>query len=286
MKNNKKLIFSASAVVGIAFITTCFFALRCNLTVRTYTQTSDKLTAGIRLAVISDLHNCVYGENQQELIKTIDDQSPDVILLTGDIAVDAERNDGCKELLSAIGKKYPCFYVAGNHEFWTGKPETIKAMIRSYGVTVLEGSVETVEIKGQRIQIGGIDDPDKFFEPDLQYGDQPKGWNNELSQCESEVDNNLFSILLSHRPEATQKYAKSGFNLVLCGHAHGGQVRVPFLINGLYAPNQGLFPRYAGGQYHLSENTDMIVSRGLALSKLPRVFNPPEIVIVNVNSKD
>jgi len=99
------------------------------------------------------------------------------------------------------------------------------------------------------------------------------------------VGDDVYSILLSHRPERVEAYHSSGFDLVVAGHAHGGQVRIPGILNGLYAPNQGFYPKYADGRYALGE-TLMIVGRGLSRSGLPRVFNPPELVIIDVEPAD
>ena len=98
-----------------------------------------------------------------------------------------------------------------------------------------------------------------------------------------ELENNTnFKILLAHRPELIELYKKFSFDLVLSGHSHGGQMRVPFILNGLYAPNQGLFPKYAGGSYKHNSMIH-IVSRGASFNpRLPRVFNPPEIVIIDI----
>lgn len=116
----------------------------------------------------------------------------------------------------------------------------------------------------------------------------PQAGQKQLEACGKAAAENerAYRILLCHRPERTDAYAESGFELVLCGHAHGGQVRVPYLVNGLYAPNQGLFPKYAGGCYQLENDVSMIVSRGLCRNELPRIFNPPELVIVELKSKN
>ena len=88
---------------------------------------------------------------------------------------------------------------------------------------------------------------------------------------------------MSHRPDLADLYSGRGFDLVVCGHAHGGQVRIPGILNGLYAPNQGMFPKYAGGHYRLADGkTEMIVSRGLCKNSLPRIFNPPEVVVIDI----
>ena len=96
-----------------------------------------------------------------------------------------------------------------------------------------------------------------------------------------EIDS--YSILVTHRPERVESYAASGFDLIVAGHAHGGQARLPGLINGVYAPNQGLFPNYAGGMYVLTAQTSMVVSRGLCRNVIPRIFNPPELVIIDID---
>jgi len=106
-------------------------------------------------------------------------------------------------------------------------------------------------------------------------------WQEQFDACKAEVGDGIYSILLSHRPELTEKYKDSGFDLVVAGHAHGGQVRIPGIINGLLAPNQGYFPKYAGGRYDMGE-TVMIVNRGLQKDSIPRVFNPPDLVIVSL----
>lgn len=279
----KKKITIISTVTAVAVISLGAAALWQGLTVRNYTQVSDKIENPIRIAVIADLHNVFYGDNQEKLIAKINNQLPDLIMLAGDIAPDANNNDGAEALFNAIGNKYPCYYVAGNHEFWSGRPRTIKEMVRSYGITVLEGSVTDVEVNGQTIQVGGVDDPDRFDTTMLSYGEDCVEWNDELNYCSSQLDADKYSILLSHRPELVNNYAGSGFDLVLSGHAHGGQVRIPFILNGLYAPNQGVFPEHAGGLYKLSDQTDLIVSRGISrFIYPPRVFNPPELVIVDI----
>ena len=124
--------------------------------------------------------------------------------------------------------------------------------------------------------------------PQRQGGDDPKCggsmWSDQLSAAAKAADPDCFAVLLSHRPERVEDYLAYDFDLVLSGHAHGGQWRLPGLVNGLLAPDQGFFPAYAGGLYRLDENTDLVVSRGLAResTRVPRIFNPPELVIIDV----
>ena len=251
-----------------------FFAFRIDIKVVEINVQSDKVTESLKLALITDLHSCDYGENQSELLDKIYLQEPDIVLLGGDIVDDILPQANAKEFLFAISEKYPTFYVSGNHEFWSGEVDEIKQMIRDYGIFVLEGTSITLEIKEQKITIFGIDDPE--------VGQQQ--FNQQLENCANNLQVNDFSVLLTHRPELISTYSNYDFDLILAGHAHGGQWRIPGVVNGILAPNQGLFPKYAGGLYMFA-NTSMIVSRGLAResTKIPRIFNRPEVVIININ---
>ncbi|PKM72724.1 MAG: phosphoesterase [Firmicutes bacterium HGW-Firmicutes-16] len=279
-KTKKKFITLGVTVVFLAVFSVV--ALWRGLTVKAYTETTDKVTSPIRIAVIADLHSVFYGDKQETLIKAIYKQNPDILFLVGDIADDYNPIDGTKQLLSVIGTEYPCYYVSGNHEYWSGEVDSIKDMIRSYGVTILEGDTDIIQVGNQKLRLCGVDDPTGIGENTyFTDNDVSESWQGQLDACKAELGDNIYSILLSHRPELTENYKDSGFDLVVAGHAHGGQVRIPLILNGLLAPNQGWFPKYAGGRYELGETT-MIVSRGLQKDKIPRIFNPPELVIVNL----
>lgn len=237
---------------------------------RKYTVSSPKLTDTVRALLITDLHSTIYGVDQKALLKAIDRQKPDIIFLSGDIVDDRVCYDGSIMLFNEIGQKYPCYYVPGNHEHRTGEIENIKKLIKSYGICVLAGESGTAFVNGQRISVCGADETA-----------ERKAFARQLVRLNNEKDDEAFTVLLSHRPERVKYYNTCNFDLVLCGHAHGGQVRIPFVLNGLYAPGQGLFPKYAGGEYEL-DNGKMIVSRGLAISAIPRVFNRPELVLIKL----
>ena len=145
------------------------------------------------------------------------------------------------------------------------------------GVTVLDQSCAVLEVRGQRISLCGVPDPYAMV-----YSGAPDT-HVQLARTRAQAEQGTFTMLMAHRPELIDLYAAAGFDLVVAGHAHGGQVRVPGLLNGLYAPNQGWFPAYAGGEYRVGD-TKMIVSRGLAResTRAPRVFNRPELVIVTL----
>ena len=271
-KTKRTLALGLAAAAGVALLA----GLDARLAVRTYTIESARVSGPVRLAVLTDLHACAYGEGQRNLLDAVAAQSPDLVLLCGDIVDDDPRMPEERALttVEALAEVWPVYYVTGNHEFWTGRVEEIRELLRARGAVVLEGESAAVTAAGQILRIGGIDDP--YVGEDV--------WREQLGAVTAAQDGAHVSVLLTHRPERVENYAGRGFDLVLAGHAHGGQWRLPGLINGLIAPNQGLFPRYAGGRYDLGEGTDMIVSRGLAResTRIPRLYNRPELVVVDV----
>lgn len=264
---------------GVVLAALAVWALWTGLVVRTYTLETAKLDQPVRLLLLTDLHSTVHGREQRALIDLVRAQAPDAVLLAGDIADDEVPHRGTELLLAAVAGEYPCFYVTGNHEFWAEDTEEILEMFRRYGVTVLAGTWSDLTVRGQAIRVFGVDDPEGF---EAAPGEAvPAGWLEQWETCRAGLEEGMVSVLLSHRPELTELYRGSGFDLVVSGHAHGGQVRVPLLLNGLYAPNQGFFPQYAGGLYDL-DGTALAASRGLSISRLPRVFNPPEAVVIDL----
>ena len=255
------------------------------LKVRCYTVESDAVQAPVRVALISDLHSCGYGENQRELIDAVDSQNPDLVLMTGDIFDDELPDDNTEQFLHGVGKRYPCYYVTGNHEHWSGSGAFLEKMdiLKKCGVHRLSGVCETVSVRGTAINLCGVDDPEASFTASADPARDTVSFLQQIDQVRKASENGNYTILLSHRPEFFELYAAQGFDLALCGHAHGGQFRIPGILNGLYAPNQGFFPKYAGGEYH-KKRTVMIVSRGLAResTRVPRFYNRPELVIIDI----
>lgn len=266
----KKWVLVCGAVI---FLALGLLALRRDIRVARYEIDSDKVAERIRLVLISDLHSCDYGPGQAQLMEAINAQNPDIVLLCGDIVDDVMPEEKAVEFLSAVSEAYPCYYVSGNHEYRSGRIDSIKEMIAGYGITILEGETAAIAVRGQPITIAGVDDPMAGRAVFAQ----------QLASCSGAVAGDTFALLLSHRPEYVLDYAQSNFDLVLAGHAHGGQWRIPLLLNGLFSPSQGLFPKYAGGLYDLG-GTTMIVGRGLAKENVPvpRVFNRPEVVVVDI----
>lgn len=269
-KKHLRVLLSTTAAATVVAA-----ALNTHLTVRHYTVKTGEVSRPVRLMLLTDLHSCDYGRGQRELLDVVEEQHPDVILLGGDILDDDPElsEENAWMVVETLGRAYPTFYVTGNHEFISGRVEEIKARMEDYNVTVLAGACRTVVFQGQPIHICGIDDPK--VGADI--------WQAQLEQAAYGAEGEGLSLLLTHRPERTEAYQELGFDLILSGHTHGGQWRVPVLLNGLLAPNQGFFPSYAGGHYQLGKTT-LIVSRGLAResTRLPRIFNQPEVVVVDL----
>jgi predicted MPP superfamily phosphohydrolase len=235
----------------------------------------------IKLVLISDLHNTRHGVNQEKLINLIKEAEPDLILLTGDIIDEVSSIKGTRMLLSGISGIAPVYYVTGNHEYMTKKIESIRKELISFGVIILSDTYVRLEINKNNVILAGIEDPykKKYEAPDYIQEEIIEVRFRELDEI------HVYKILLAHRPELIETYKKYSFNLVLSGHTHGGQVIIPNSINGLYAPHQGLFPKYGGGLYAHDELTH-IVSRGLSINFfLPRIFNPPELVVIMIEGE-
>lgn len=249
-------------------------ALDERLILRTYTVASPKLTAEVRLAVVTDFHS---SDNADDVVAMVASCAPDAVLMVGDMFDDDIANRPTERTLSLmrqLSALYPCYYVSGNHEAWTGEMDALYQQTEEAGVTVLRMSSGVLTVRGQRIALCGVPDPYEMVfsgAPDTE---------EQLRQALEDVDSADFTVLLAHRPELLAKYAQFPLDLVVSGHAHGGQVRIPGVLNGLYAPNQGWFPKLAGGAY-TQDGTTLIVSRGLAVrTRLPRIFNRPEVVLV------
>lgn len=227
----------------------------------------------LRLALVADLHSCRYGKGQKTLLAMLEAAKPDLVMLPGDILDDKLPDDRALEFLAAAAERWPCFYVSGNHEYWSHRIGEMKERIRACGVRVLEGECVPVDCKDWRLDVGGVDDPTYMADAD---------WLAQLDAAEAGRTPGRWGVLLSHRPERMADYRGRNFQVVLSGHAHGGQIRVPFTARGVYAPNQGPWPALVDGTRDLGGGHTLVVSRGLARESTPypRFFNRPELVLV------
>lgn len=282
-KKRKYIILAVVAAFLLALIAWIIWG-NTALELNTYTISSSKLPQsfdGYRIAHVSDLHNAEMGKENEKLLTMLRDADPDMIAITGDL-VDSRNTDLEVALLfvrEAV-KIAPCYYVTGNHEARISEYDELKAGMEATGVTVLEDAKTEISLEGEAITLIGINDPS--YQTDYLFGDAESVMNAKLEELHTE--NGEFTILLSHRPELFDAYVENEINLVLSGHAHGGQFRLPF-IGGLVAPNQGLFPEYDAGIYTVG-NTNMLVSRGIGNSILPfRINNRPEVILIELQAE-
>ena len=278
----KKTICILSGILLILIVWTAWG--NAALELNTYTISSRGLPDafdGYRIAQVSDLHNAEFGDGNQRLLDMLREAEPDMIAITGDL-IDSRKTNIAVALAFAeeAVRIAPCYYVSGNHEARVPEYRELKAGLEAAGVTVLDDARVEIEISGKSITIIGVNDPS--FLADYLTSDAAV-MDRKLSVLSSEDAS--FTILFSHRPELFDTYAAHDMDLVLTGHAHGGQFRLP-LIGGLIAPNQGLFPKYDDGLYS-EGNTNMIVSRGLGNSIIPfRFNNRPEVVLIELKSQN
>ncbi len=269
------------AVIVIILIWTVWGNITVGVT--HYTVSSDRVPTAFdnyKIAVISDLHNAEFGHNNSRLIALIEKEKPDIVAITGDL-VDSRKTDieTADRLLQRLAGIAPCYYVPGNHEARIDEQyRDLDKKLLENGVINLGDKVLNLKKNNETIQLAGLNDPDfTDYEASVQEGILKTSLDNmELGD--------KYCVLLSHRPETFQLYVSEGIDLVLSGHTHGGQVRLPFL-GGLIAPHQGIFPKYDAGRYSESKTT-MIVSRGIGNSVFPvRFNNRPELVIVELQKK-
>lgn len=280
----RKSKFSRLMIALAASVITVIWVIMGNshVGVTRYTVESNKIPATFdhfKIAVISDLHNAELGTDNSRLMKLIEFEAPDMIAVTGDL-IDSNRTDIriAEEFIDQIVDIAPCYYVTGNHEAWIrSQYQELEDTLLYKGVIILHDETVKLVKDDESIQIAGLDDP--AFSGDATTDDE------ELLRSrlkDMEIDDS-FCILLSHRPELFDAYASMDIDLVLSGHAHGGQFRLPF-IGGVVAPDQGFFPKYDAGKY-TENDTSMIVSKGLGNSIIPiRFNNDPELVIVELSS--
>lgn len=254
-------------------------ALECN----TYTIVSNRIPAafdGYRIAHVSDLHNDTIGEGNERLLSMLREAKPDMIAVTGDL-IDSRDTDTeiAFQFMKEAMEIAPCYYVAGNHEARVEEFSAFKQWLINLGVVVLENQRMELKREGTKISLIGVNDPS--FQTDYLLGDSAAVMQDNLQGL---TDEETFAILLSHRPELFDIYVENKIDLVLSGHAHGGQARLPF-IGGLFAPNQGIFPKFDAGAF-TEGSTAMIVSRGVGNSAFPLRFNNrPEVIVIELKCK-
>lgn len=280
MKHKKLIIKLTITTIIIALIVVMIILGNNMIEVNNYKITSEKIPTefnGFKIAQLSDFHN---KKNYDSILQKLKEAEPDIIAITGDF-IDSRKTKTDISLAFAkeLVKIAPCYYVIGNHEArLTEIYPVFEKELKDIGVTVLRNEAIEIEKNGEKITLIGIDDPRLSYKKD-----STEKACQIIKEELAEIDYSGYTILLSHRPEAFKEYVNAKIDLALTGHAHGGQIILPF-IGGVIAPNQGLFPKYYKGLY--TENSiNMLVSRGLGNSLFPfRFNNRPEILVIELGA--
>ena len=234
---------------------------------------------GFRIVHLSDNHGHEYGEDNAQLLTMVAEQSPDLIVITGDLLDQESQIVMVPALAKGLSAIAPTYYVTGNHEWSLGSDvvRELKSLLKDNGVAVLSNQYEVLERDGASLVLAGVDDPNG-------YADQ-KTPEELFAEIEAERPG-VFTILLAHRNDAIEQYAAAGYDLVLSGHAHGGIIRLPF-TDGLLSPGRTFFPTWTSGIYTV-ENSTLFVSRGLGNNTTPingfRLFNRPELAVLELKN--
>ena len=263
---NKKLLACGTGLFLLA-------GLPYTIDVSTFEIPTCHIHEDIRLCVLADLHSTLFGRGQKQLRQKVDQIHPDMILMPGDMIDDKRSYEPAFMLFDGL-RKYETFYVPGNHEMRMDH-EVLRhyfGRMEEMGIHVLIDESYYDEKRG--IEIAGLHSMGHHVD------------------CEVRKASDLFHhdderVLMSHSPAFADFYAQVKCDLVVCGHAHGGQWRLPFTHQGLYAPQEGILPKYTEGMHELGD-VKMCISRGLNRSAydIPRLYNNPEIVVIDLIRED
>lgn len=250
---------------------------RDDLEISRYEVASQKLPEsfdGFKIVQLSDLHGAEFGEDGMGLVEKVKELEPDIIALTGDFVTDEGDLAAVEKLAARLVKLCPVYFVSGNHEFGSGLAVKVRNILERAGVKYLSNEYLTINRGEDEILLGGVEDP-------LAYADMLSP--DELAQKMNDAAPDAFKILLGHRNYWMTEYPELPVDLIFCGHAHGGLIRIPG-VGGLIGTDRRLFPDFDAGQFNNGRYT-LIVSRGLGNSvPIPRIFNRPEIVCVELSS--
>lgn len=250
---------------------------REDLEISRYEVASQKLPEsfdGFKIVQLSDLHGAEFGEDGMELVDKVGSLEPDMIALTGDFVTDEGDLAAVEKLAARLVKLCPVYFISGNHEFGSGLAVKVRNILERAGVKYLSNEYLTINRGDDEILLGGVEDP-------LAYADMLSP--DELAQKMNDAAPDAFKILLGHRNYWMTEYPELPVDLIFCGHAHGGLIRIPG-VGGLIGTDRRLFPDFDAGQFNNGRYT-LIVSRGLGNSvSIPRIFNRPEIVCVELSS--
>ena len=281
MKRKLKFIIISSLILIFIAIFVLVIVENNMVQINSYTVASNKLNAdfNLKIAQISDFHNS--KKLLDKTVQNVSDSAPDIIVITGDLIDSRKTNlEIATNLLEKISKIAPCYYVSGNHEARIkSEYDLLKEKISDFNVTILENESVELNVGNEKINLIGLTDPRFNYESDS----KKKACEQIHSDLAPLIKQDMYNLVLCHRPEAFAEYTALSADLVLSGHAHGGQI-ILFGI-GAVAPNQGIFPKYIKGMYK-DKNTTMVVSRGIGNSLFPfRLNNKPEVVEITLKGE-
>ncbi len=272
------VLFILLLITGIAAFLYGLYT-KTHFNISFYQETSPKVSANIRIAVISDIHNREYGENNDTLISELRALKPDLVLFPGDMVIrEKEDYQPMLNLVSALSQTTPCYGILGNHEserIYYGDDRGLPEKFENAGLRLLRNAREEIQIGKDTVQLIGVEGTAYGFE---EYG------GREFME-KTDIDPSVFSILMAHIPILFETQLSGyAFDLGISGHVHGGIVKLPFL-GGLYSHEEGFFPKFSAGKYILDNQQTLIISAGLGDSKPfpPRINNIPELVIIDIN---
>ena len=252
-----------------------FYDQQNRIQTETITAASDRLPAGFdgyRIVQISDLHGKEFGEDNHILLEKTAELEPDLITITGDVIDDPDQMGILEPLARGLAAIAPTFYVTGNHEWAIREAATVKSLMEEYGVTVLSNEYLKLERGGDTIVLAGIDDPNGPYDQKT-----PEELSGEIHAALGDP----YVLLLAHRNEYYQVYGRCGFDLTLCGHVHGGLIRLPFTDGLVDNTRRRFFPTHTAGLYPLDGGGTLMVSRGLGNGGISfRLFNRPHLPVI------
>ena len=256
--------------------------------IKHYSISSEKIREPLCLAVITDLHGISYGRENNVLISSINKLNPDAVLVAGDMIVCREKDtlQTAEKLLAALAEKYPVYYASGNHELklfrshiWHRTYWEYENRLKASGVNVLRNHRMMARIKANRLCLYGLEIPVEYYKKPF----SPRLFREDVTEYVGKPKRNSFNILLAHNPKYAKAYFDWGADLILCGHYHGGILRLGE-HTGVLSPQFHPFPRYCCGHFMNCRGQHLLVSAGLGEHTLPiRIHNPRELLAIHVN---
>lgn len=270
-RRRRRLILLAVIIAAVYFL----YDSANNIEITHYEVESQRLSSefdGYKILQISDYHGADFSAALANMVRG---ESPDIIAITGDSITEAEDLPNVEALLKELQGIAPVYFVSGNHDFGSGEIEALSGLLEKYGVRYLKNEYLPLEKNGERIILAGVEDPNS-------WAGMPTP-DEVMAELRADYPGD-YAVLLGHRNYWAKEYSELPADLILCGHAHGGLIRLPG-VGGLISTDRTFFPDYDGGMYDC-ENYVLIVSRGLGNSvSVPRLFNRPELVSITLKAQ-